>query len=176
MKKEKISALRKRISLVLLLLIIGFSVFMFYGHSVSSIGAHAFRVKTLLKTYIIETGDFPEDQSDLEASNVLRIKINDGKPVYYIRSSKFDPSNPDEPSGWKEGGFKFDLFSIAYGTNLDNLEMKDYTLQDKMTGQETLLINGPYGTKFPRHLKKTYQDISRSWFEEYETFNLNKEK
>ena len=169
--KKKISKFRKVIGICLLSIIAAFIILMVYAHSISSYEAHAYAVQYLIKSYIDEIGKFPGSRFDLEKDKFLKIITQEGKPCYFVRSAKFDPTNPEEPSGWKKANFKLDPFSISYGANLDNLRMKDNVLQDKMTGQETLLINGPYGTKFPRHLKKTYQAISMLWFEEYEAFN-----
>ena len=175
MNKQLIIKLRKYISITLLVFIIGFFALLYFGHNVTTIQAHAAKVQNLLKIYINETGAFPESIEDLEKEKVLKVTSQDDKSLYLVRSSKFNPENPDEPSGWKKGRFKLDLFNISYGTKLENLEIDNDKLQDITSGQEILLINGPYGTKFPRHLKNTYQAISRSWFKEYEAFNLNKE-
>lgn len=167
-KNKQISILRKRIAMVMLVLIIGFGVFMTYAHKVSTIGAHALHAQYFLNTYIAETGKFPENQSDLEKNKILKIIIHGDETKYLVRSSKYDPANPDEPSGWKSIGFNLDFFSISYGIDLDDLEIKKNILVNKTTGKKCLLIDGPYGSKFPRHLITSYQAISRSWFDEYE--------
>lgn len=164
---KQISKLRKRIGLILLFSIIGFSIFMTHAHSVASMKAYAQIAEDLVLVHIRERGEFPKKQVDLEASNVLRKTVTDGKPAYYIRSVAFNPLKPEDPSGWQKIPSELDLFRIAYNIKLENLTLIDNELQDKNTGQQYLLIDGPYGSKFPKYLKNTYEKISKKWFEEY---------
>ena len=129
-------------------------------------------IEHIFLTHIRETAAFPKKQADLEVSNILRMTISDGKPVYYMRSTDFDPSEPNNPRGWKKCRYGIEKYKIAYGANLDELSLVSNKLYDK-NGQQYLLIDDKDSSIFTRPLKSRHERTSMKWFEEYKKCRSN---
>lgn len=163
----------KIISILLVLLLIGLVPVFLYTNKIAGTNKLLIQIGTLIQTYIREDGKFPDNQKDLEKCEAIRIMVKNGEPRYYTKSSFFDAGDPDNPRGWNQSIMikRLPLFKIAYGTDLSQLTSAEKGLIDKKTQQTCLLIDGPFGTKFPGFQIKAYKSVSEWWFKEYEKYH-----
>ena len=103
------------------------------------------------------SGKFPMSEDDLIRQGLLKKIKADDNYEYYLKLGSDD--RPDK-GYYKCPNFK--LLKISYGVKLEDIDRVGLKLYDKSTGEQILLIDGPYR----RNLKTTqYEPISLRWYE-----------
>ncbi|MBN1436601.1 MAG: hypothetical protein JW936_05975 [Sedimentisphaerales bacterium] len=90
-------------------------------------------VMDVLFEYIDLTGDFPSSESDLIESDCLRIRMVEDQEVYQIER---------QPGTWHDIPF-FQMFTIAYGIDMNDIDNSRENLILKSTNEPVLLIEPP---------------------------------
>jgi len=115
-----------------------------------------------LKLFIAENeGRFPSSQQELIDKGLLKVEPHAGGYNYRVYMGGNDKGGAVFPL--------FERFSIRYGTNVDDLEIRNATLFDKLTHKEVLLVQGFYP-----QLKQTYTVASVQLY--YEMLGLQKQR
>jgi hypothetical protein len=138
------------IASLIILILSGFLFLMCMFHSLScSIAPRAHSICEIIYAYSkLNSGSFPKSEYDLEQANLItRTRTPDGIKYQY----RF---NVDQP--WSTTDLRITRFNIAYGTDIESLKLSDGRLYNTETGQEVLLIDGPY----KRALDNTYRTFS----------------
>lgn len=124
------------------------------GYQVASIN-----IKECISSFILTEGVFPVSQQELEDKKYLR-KHSSDKEFYEVF---IIPINEDEKNIHLEHKYQrwqpvwmFDRFQLAYGIQLDDLKVENGIVKNIKTGEQILLIKGPY--MFP--LRGHYERLS----------------
>ena len=104
--------------------------------------------------------EFPQSEQELIDRNYLRKQQTPDGIEYYRRGRYFDANAPDNPEGWVLFSDIYGMFKISYGAKLDDITATDYKLYDKATGEQILLIRGPY----PKQMEDDYVRVSYGWY------------
>jgi hypothetical protein len=110
-------------------------------------------ISRLLMDYIDEKREFPKSQMDLEKEGYLKVvRTENGATEYYKRTFVFNPNNPKESDKIWRRIYEFEIVSVLYGFNTNQIIIKDSRLYDKrFPAQQVLIVNGP----LEQHLKRT---------------------
>ncbi len=151
---------KKRIIVCICFVLVGIGAFKFMFFHSLYLTPRLIVIEGLLSTYISENnGEFPGSRKALEEGEIIKETRNqDGS--YSIRVFR-------EKGKWAEHHIDFYRFQIAYGTDVNDLGLKDGILIDLTTGEPAYLITGPLNFPCrPGSLRRRYQMISRKWYEE----------
>jgi len=120
----------------------------------------------LLRQYMEDNhGHLPESELSLVHGGFLRVDTSDGKRSrrrYYARF-KSRASSPDWAITTVGEWVHFESFAsykIRYGTDPNDLELRDGKLYATASGQQVLLIDGPMRKRWP-HI---YESVSKDLF------------
>ena len=109
------------------------------------------KITSLLSLYIMEYGCFPPSEDDLVKEGCLRRRETPDGVEY---DAGFD-------GHWNAAPF-WGRFTIRYGASIDGISQVDGKLYDKDTGEQILLIDGPY----KKELEPTYESYSFELYKE----------
>jgi hypothetical protein len=126
-------------------------------HTSGSLARTAEDTHHIIASYIQKnSGKFPLSEDDLIQQGFLKkIKVDDNYE-YYLKLGSDD--RPDK-GYYKCPNFK--LLEILYRVKVEDIDRVGHKLYDKSTGEQILLIDGPYR----RNLKTTqYEPISVKWY------------
>ncbi|MHC4259908.1 MAG: hypothetical protein ACYSTF_05805 [Planctomycetota bacterium] len=112
----------------------------------------ALRISVMIGNYIRVHGHFPESEADLQDKGYIKITETPDGRKYFVPIGQ-------KKTYWFQ--FNFDSFEILYGASPENYRVIAGILYDKRTGQQVLLIDGPY----KKDLHRYYESISLRWYE-----------
>ena len=137
----------------LVVLIIVFIAFSKHVMNVSLTGRNRVMTSAFIIGYIEKNdGRFPASEDELIEKGGLRKQVSDTETKYYYILKDGD--------GHKNKLDDFGSFKLRYGSSLENVEMENGRLYDKLTHEEVLLIDGLY----TEQLKDRYRDMSCHWY------------
>jgi hypothetical protein len=139
----------------ILAIVVAFLCLALEGHwAQCGIGARVLAIEDLITSYIqANQGRFPSTEDALQKDGYLRRTATVDETAYAIRYGS--------GSGNWQPLSHFGNFEIAYGTNVEALELKGGKLRNRSTHEELLLIDGPYSWCLRR---SHYRPISVRWY------------
>jgi len=129
-----------------------------------------YTVASCLRLYLERTnGVFPGSEQDLLGSGLLTVEPADGGDDKYCVAYemadtvfRYEASKPSAEAGGMRCIDGFNEYKIRYGTKAEQIQAVGRRLTERATGEQVLLIEGPYNTP---GLREAYERVS---FELYE--------
>ena len=140
-------------------------------HSAGNASRIASQIEQIIAEYIREgDGHFPLNEVDLQHRGLISKVDANGMIEYFMNPSPLNNQIPESQAHWIKL-WDFDLFRIAYGTRVEDIEVVNGVLYDIGTKKEILLLDGPYS----KYLKNTvYLPISLRWYQLMKTFKTTR--
>ena len=157
MSRKKRTTTVVSIILFVLILVIVYKFGLIF-QTCGSLARTAENIHHVIALYIQKNnGNFPSSEDDLIQKKFIKKVKGDDEYEYFL---KLGSDDRQDKGYYKHHNFK--LFEISYGVNVEDINRVGPKLYVKSTGEQMLLIDGPYR----RHLKKTqYEPISLKWYE-----------
>ena len=119
-------------------------------------------VQAMVSAFIISNnGRFPDSEDSLIHQDLLK-KSESAEGCKYFTRPATAGGRLIADAGWLQL-HRFELFRLKYGMRADDIQQRNGKLYDKATGNEVLLIEGPY-KKTMKFVPTNYQTVSSHWY------------
>lgn len=119
-------------------------------------------VQTMVSAFIINNNErFPDSEDSLIHQDLLKKSESPQGWKYFMQPVRADGRIITD-AGWLQL-HRFELFRLKYAVRAHDIEQRNGKLYNKATGNEVLLIEGPY-KKTMKFLPTNYQTVSSHWY------------